>query len=288
MVWLGFFFGGGLFGVAEGRPELGISTGNPPGMCRDRGIEVPGASEPPPSLKLRGCGCPSAGSVPVPTPREASERNFGKGKKVQSLDGVVGWSSAPPDRDTGVKLAGIGVGFTLGSHTRPGEIPSLLKTPLHPFPEEMLRDPGTHRDVLGGVSCPEAGMEIPRAHPSQQPREEDGEKLGIHPSLHTLPRQEPEEDLLYKAKFLLGKTLRDLLLFNLFFFSWICGEILLGAKVLPPSAVSLRMLAGLSTAPGAFPGDGRRVPFATWAWNDGGALFSPEGINGAFGYHQAR
>lgn len=79
-------------------------------------------------------------------------------------------------------------------------------------------------------------MEIPRAHPSQQPRQEDGEKLGIQPSFHTLPRQEPEEDLLYKAKFLLGKTLRDLLFFILFFFLWICGEILLGANVLAPTA----------------------------------------------------
>lgn len=95
-------------------------------MCLDHGIAAPGTSVPPPSLKVRGCGCPSAGSVPVLTPREASEWIFGKGKKVQAwknketvMDGVVGWGSAPPGRDTGVKLVGIGFGFTLGSHTRP-------------------------------------------------------------------------------------------------------------------------------------------------------------------------
>lgn len=132
-------------------------------------------------------------------------------------------------------------------------------------------------------------METPRAHPSQQPRQEDGEKLGIQPSFHTLPRQEPEEDLLYKAKFLLGKTLRDLLIFILFFFS--SGSVVKSCWV---QTFWLQLQSFPKDAGRAQPRSrgfsrgGRRVPFATWAWNDGGALFSPGGINGAFGYHQAR
>lgn len=153
-------------------------------------------------------------------PRSVREE-FWKGEESASSDGVVGWSSAPPRPrywgETGGDRGWVHAGQSHSACEIPSGVKSLLKPPLHPFPEEMLKVPGTPRGVLGGISYPEVRMEIPRAHPSQQPREEDGEKLGIQPSFHTLPRQEPEEDLLYKAKFLLGKTLRDLLLFNFFF-----------------------------------------------------------------------
>lgn len=70
------------------------------------------------------------------------------------MDGMVGWDSAPPGRDTGVKLVGTGFGFALGQSHSACEIPSgvksLLKPPLHPFPEEMLRDRG-HTGVFRGV-----------------------------------------------------------------------------------------------------------------------------------------
>lgn len=96
---------------------------------------------------------------------------------------------------------------------------SLLKPPLHPFPEEMLRDRG-HTGVFRGVfHALRWRWRYPEPTQASSPAKEDGEKLGIQPSFHTLPRQEPEEDLLYKAKFLLGKTLRDLLFFILYFFS---------------------------------------------------------------------
>lgn len=86
-------------------------------MRRDHGIAAPGTSVPPPSLKVRGCGCPSAGSVPVLTPREASEWIFGNGKKVQAwknketmMDGMVGWGSDPPTAVLGLNWSGLGLG----------------------------------------------------------------------------------------------------------------------------------------------------------------------------------
>lgn len=192
------------------------------------GTTVPGTPVPPPSLKVRGCDCPSDGFAPVVTPWEAFERLFGKGKKVQALGknkgttltrrtrrwpGCRAGARRPPALILGV--TGARFGFVPAGCVRPAKfLPALnrlLKPPLHPLWREVLVETspswtgGGTGAVFGSVSCPEVGMEMPRAHPSGQPCEEEGEKLGIKPFLHAQPQQEPEENLLYRAKILLGK-----------------------------------------------------------------------------------
>lgn len=99
----------------------------------------------------------------------------------------------------------------------------LPKPPLHPLRREMLvgtsppTPVGTGEAagvVLGGAfRAPRWGWRCPEPTRASSPARKKGKSWELKPFLHARPQQEPEENLLYGAKTLLGKILRDLFIF---------------------------------------------------------------------------
>lgn len=189
----------------------------------------------------------------------------------------------PPAPVSGV--TGAGFGFVPAGHARPAKfLLALNRLPKPPLPppggREMLVEPsrswprrGTGA-AFGSVFVRRGGDGDTRSPPQRAAlRGRKGKSWEFHLSSTPSLSKNQGKICFYGAKILLGKLLRDLLIFNfiLFFFSWIGRETLLGHKGFSPiHGVSLRMLAGLNTAPGALPGPLRRP-----AGLHGRALFSP-------------
>lgn len=71
-------------------------------------------------------------------------------------------------------------------------------------------DQGGTGVVFGSVSCPELGMGTPGAHPSGQPCEEEGKKLGIKNLSSTRgPSKNQRKICFTEQKILLVMILRD-------------------------------------------------------------------------------
>lgn len=217
------------------------------------GTAVPGTLVPPPSLKVRGSDCPSDGSVPVITPREAFERLFGKGKKVQAwknkrndaepahemMAGMLGWGSAPPPRsDTGGNWSRVWV--WAGRPRSACEIPAGIKSaagtaPASP-PEGDAHGPGKAPGrFLGAFRALRWGWRCPEPTRAGSPARKKGKSwelnLSSAPGLSknqrkicfTQQKNPPWNDI--KGFFL------KFFFFFLNFFSWIWGETSLGANV---------------------------------------------------------